>query len=86
MSSFKFLIQFLSVAAVCHIAASMAFAQANQPASSGGGGSGGLEYAFPYLIVVLGLLLGMLVVARSSSRREREKPAGYVGKNIMEDE
>jgi hypothetical protein len=38
------------------------------------------------MVVILAIVLGLLVVARSSSRRERERPAGYVGKDYTEDE
>jgi hypothetical protein len=36
-----------------------------------------------YLVVVLAIVLGLLVVAKTSSRRDRDRPAGYVEKNIM---
>ena len=39
-----------------------------------------------YLIVILGIMLGLLVVARASNRRDRERPAGYVEKNLMGDD
>ena len=38
-----------------------------------------------YLVVILAIVLGMLVVAKASNRRDRERPAGYVEKNIMAD-
>ena len=40
----------------------------------------------PYMAVLLAYMLGMMVVARSSSRRERERPGGYVEKKVMGDE
>jgi hypothetical protein len=87
MSHLKFLTQSLFVAAIWLMAASIAFAQPNQPAGSGGGGSGdSMSYMLPYMVVILALVLGMMVVARSSSRRERERPAGYVEKKIIDDE
>jgi hypothetical protein len=45
-----------------------------------------MDYVLSYMVVILALVLGLLVVARSSSRRERERPAGYIGKNVMDDE
>ncbi len=45
-----------------------------------------MDYVLSYLIVLLALVLGMLVVARSSGRRERERPASYVGQNIAGDD
>ena len=86
MPNIKSLIQCLSATTVWLMTAGLAFAQANQPSSSGGGGGSGMEYTVPYMVVILALVLGLVVVARSSSRREREKPAGYVEKNIMDDE
>jgi hypothetical protein len=86
MSNLKTLVHCLTAASAWLLAASIAFAQANQPATSGGGSGDSMSYMFPYLIVLLALVLGMLVVARSSSRRERERPAGYVEKKIMDDE
>ena len=86
MSNLKSLIQSLIAAAVWLLAASIAFAQPNQPASTGGGSGDSMSYMLPYMVVLLALVLGMMVVARSSSRRERERTAGYVQKKIMEDE
>jgi hypothetical protein len=42
--------------------------------SSGPGTSG---WVLPYIIVVLCIALGMLVVCKSSGRRERAKPEAY---------
>ena len=44
------------------------------------------DYMLSYLVVILGIVLGLLVVAKASNRRDRERPAGYVEKNIMADE
>ena len=47
---------------------------------------GGLtDYILSYLVVILGIVLGLLVVAKASNRRDRERPAGYVEKNLMAD-
>jgi hypothetical protein len=87
MSNLKSLFLSLCATTIWLITAGLALAQPNQPASSGGGGGGdSMAYVLPYMVVILALVLGMLVVARSSSRREREKPAGYVEKKVMGDE
>ncbi len=87
MSNLKSLIQLLVAATAWLMAAGIAFAQPNQPAGTGAtSGGDGTAYMLPYMVVILALVLAMLVVARSSSRRERERPAGYVQKKIMEDE
>jgi hypothetical protein len=39
-----------------------------------------------YLVVILGIVLGLMVVAKGSSRRDRERPAGYVERNLAADE
>jgi presenilin-like A22 family membrane protease len=44
------------------------------------------DYMLSYLVVILGVVLGLLVVAKTSNRRDRDRPAGYVEKNIMGDE
>lgn len=79
----SFVFYFLAVAAVWLGATSLALA-----ADSGGGkGSDGMtDYMLSYLVVILGIVLGLLVVAKASNRRDRERPAGYVEKNIMADE
>ncbi len=41
------------------------------------------DYMLSYLVVILCVVLGLLVVARASGRRDRERPAGYVEKNIV---
>jgi hypothetical protein len=75
----------LAAVAVWLTAASLAVAQPNPPAGSGGS-SGGMDYVLSYMVVILAIVLGMLAVARSSNRRERERPTGYVGKSSMKDE
>jgi hypothetical protein len=58
-----------------------------QAADSGGkADEGSMDYMLSYLIVILGIALGILVVAKSSMRRERERPTGYVEKKIIDDE
>ena len=44
------------------------------------------DYMLSYLVVILGIVLGLLVVAKTSSRRDRERPAGYVEKNFGAEE
>jgi hypothetical protein len=75
----------LAAGAIWLTAIGRALAQPPTPASSGGGG-GGMDYVLSYMVVFLAIILGLLVVARSSSRRDRERPAGYVEKKIAEDE
>ena len=87
MSNLKSLFQSLFAAAIWLMAAGIAIAQPKQPAGSGGGSDDGMTwYMLPYMAVLLALVLGMMVVARSSSRRERERPGGYVEKKVMGDE
>jgi hypothetical protein len=86
MANPKVISRCLSIAVAWLMAAGIAFAQPNQPASSGGGSGDSMSYMLPYMVVILALVLALLVVARTSSRRERERPAGYVEKKIMEDE
>ena len=35
-----------------------------------------MDYMLSYLVVILGIVLGLLVVAKASNRRDRERPAG----------
>jgi hypothetical protein len=82
MSNLKTVVLLFVIAAVCVLVASGALAQPNTPASSGGSGGVGTEYVLPYMVVILALVLGMMVAARGSNRRERERPAGYVEKHM----
>ncbi len=65
------------VAATCALAADSAGSKPTEGGIS--------DYMLSYLIVILGIILGLLVVARASNRRDRERPAGYVEKNLMGD-
>jgi heme/copper-type cytochrome/quinol oxidase subunit 2 len=60
------------------------WAFAEPPAAAGAGGGSG-DYMLSYMVVILGIVLGLLVVAKSSNRRDRERPAGYVEKNFTKD-
>ncbi len=75
---------FLFAFAVWLIAATQALAQAPSPPKPAEGGT--MDYMLSYLVVILAIVLGLLVVAKASNRRDRERPAGYVEKNIMADE
>jgi heme/copper-type cytochrome/quinol oxidase subunit 2 len=82
----KFTRAWLAATAVWLLATGCALAAdppAPDPAEAGGGIS---DYMLSYLVVILGIVLGLLVVAKASNRRDRERPAGYVEKNIMADE
>ncbi len=74
---------FLSATAIWFVFASQALAQApnaNKPPEASA-----TDYMLSYLVVILAIVLGLLVVAKGSSRRDRERPAGYVGKNLGDD-
>jgi hypothetical protein len=75
---------FFSAAAGWFLTAAQALA-ADTPAPKAEEGSM-TDYTLSYMVVALGIVLGLLVVARASSRRDRDRPAGYVEKNIMADE
>ena len=70
---------FLSTTAVWLAATTQALA-ADPPKPTEPGIS---DYMLSYLVVILGIVLGLLVVAKTSNRRDRERPAGYVEKNIL---
>ena len=56
-----------------------ALAQAANEKKSNGSGS----YVASYAIVLLGIGLGMLLVCRSSHRRERARPEDYQESNVV---
>ena len=49
-------------------------------------GGGATDYTLGYFLLILGVVLGLLFVLHTSNRRERDKPEGYVAKNILKDE
>jgi len=79
-------VSFFLASAVSLVATLQAVAAAQPPINKEGGGEGAGDYMLSYLVVVLGIVLGLLVVAKTSNRRDRDRPAGYVEKNIMSDE
>jgi membrane protein implicated in regulation of membrane protease activity len=87
MPNFQSLVRTLGFAAVWLSIAAHAFAQ---PASSGSGSgsaqASGMDYTFSYVIVILAVVLGVMVIARTSNRRDRQSVGGYVEKNIMKEE
>jgi hypothetical protein len=73
----------LSLATAWLVAATQTLAAdppAPAPADNGSG-----DYVLSYLVVILGIVLGLLVVAKSSARRDRDRPAGYVEKDFTKD-
>ena len=79
-------LQFLrSFGSVC-VAAAVCLADAAARAADSAGskpGEGSMnDYMLSYVVVVLGIALGILVVAKASNRRDREKPSGYVEKDL----
>ena len=66
------------VAAACAVAA--------EPPAPKPPEGGMTDYMLSYLVVILGIVLGLLVVAKASNRRDRVRPAGYVEKNLMADD
>ncbi len=74
---------FLSASVIWLVATTQALAV--DPPSTKPPEAGLSDYMLSYLVVVLGIVLGLLVVAKASNRRDRDRPAGYVEKNIMAD-
>ncbi len=73
---------FLGATAVWLLATTQALA-ADPPKPAEGSAT---DYTLSYMVVLLGMVLGLLVVAKGSNRRDRERPAGYVEKKIMDDD
>lgn len=74
-----------AVAVMCWtVSCSVLLAAEDDPSKSANKGSG--DYTLAYFLLILGVVLGMLVVLRSSNRRDRESPEGYVQKNILTEE
>jgi hypothetical protein len=48
--------------------------------------TGAGAYVMAYLLLVLAIALGMLVVCRSSNRRDRARPEVYIESSLMEEE
>lgn len=49
--------------------------------------SGGFtDYTVAYFLVLMGIMVGLLLVLRSSNRREEEGPQQYVEKNVVKEE
>ncbi len=72
---------FLSTFAVWLVAGTQALAKDlpdNKPAEASV-----TDYMLSYVVVILGLVLGLLVVSKASNRRDRDRPAGYVEKKLV---
>ena len=80
----KSAVPFLSAMAVWFAATTHALAAETPAAAPPEGGLS--DYMLSYLVVILGIVLGLLVIAKPSNRRDRERPAGYVEKHVMGDE
>lgn len=78
-------VSFLSTFAVWLIATTQALA-ADAPAPAPKSEESLTDYTLSYMVVIMGVVLGLLVVAKTSSRRDRDRTAGYVEKNLMADE
>ena len=78
LRSFWRVLKTLTMAAVCW-AAVYGSALAKKPAvpEEEGGEGGAAAWTMPYGLVILGVALGMLLVCRSSRRRERARPESY---------
>jgi hypothetical protein len=76
-------VKLAALALICWAAtSSILLAAEDDPSKNKGSG----DYTLAYFLLILGVVLGMLVVLRSSNRRERESPEGYVQKNILKEE
>lgn len=64
------------------VAASWAFADRSTSAVPDKGSL--TDYTLAYFLVGLGIVLGMLFVIKTSNRAERDRPAQYKAKNILE--
>jgi hypothetical protein len=49
-------------------------------------GESATAYALPYGLVMAAIVLGLLVVLKSSSRHDREKPEQYKSKDLLSKE
>ena len=57
---------------------------AGQPVAKKDATTGAGPYVMAYLLLILAIALGMLVVCRSSNRRDRARPEVYLETNILE--
>jgi hypothetical protein len=44
------------------------------------------DYTIAYFLLILGVALGLVFVLKSSNRRDRDRPEGYVEKNVLKQE
>jgi len=77
-------LRILTFAAVCWIAV-QATALAKPPEEDPGAG-GVWKWMLAYLLVLLGIGLGLLVVLRTSGRRDRAKPEAYGEKRLLDED
>ena len=73
------------VVGVWAVACSRVWAQrSTEPVNPAGGSV--TDYTLAYFLVALGIVLGMMFVVRTSSRRERDRPEKYKEKNLLAQE
>jgi hypothetical protein len=65
---------FASVLAGWLLMSSLLFAKEGEKAESGGGGG---SWVFAYFLTGLAVVLGMIVICRASTRRDRTRPEAY---------
>ena len=75
----------LTAAALCLVGTTWSLA-ADSAADAKAAQGNMTDYMLSYLIVIMAIALGLLVVAKASNRRDRERPAGYVEKNVLGDD
>ncbi|MEN6457959.1 MAG: hypothetical protein ABFC63_03450 [Thermoguttaceae bacterium] len=65
---------------------SAAFAQAFKQPPKPDATTGTGPYVMAYILLILAIALGLVIVCRSSNRRDRARPEGFVEKSMVEQE
>jgi hypothetical protein len=63
----------------CLLLASPLFAKGGSTTTEGGGEG---SWVFSYFLTGLSIVLGLLVICRASTRRDRERPEGYTENKV----